>query len=102
MLPLIAIVFFGLMLFGTPIGFALGIAALAAFIQMDVPALLNMVPQRFYAGLDMFTLMAMPFFILAGEIMNKTGITHRLVNFANALVGHLRGGLAHANIVASI
>jgi tripartite ATP-independent transporter DctM subunit len=102
MLPLIAIVFFGLMLFGTPIGFALGIAALAALVQMDVPALLNMVPQRFYAGLDMFTLMAMPFFILAGEIMNKTGITHRLVNFANALVGHLRGGLAHANIVASI
>jgi tripartite ATP-independent transporter DctM subunit len=102
MLPLIAIVFFGLMLFGAPIGFALGIAALAAFVQMDVPALLNMVPQRFYAGLDMFTLMAMPFFILAGEIMNKTGITHRLVNFANALVGHLRGGLAHANIVASI
>jgi tripartite ATP-independent transporter DctM subunit len=102
MLPLIAIVFFGLMLFGTPIGFALGIAALAALVQMDVPALLNMVPQRFYAGLDMFTLMAMPFFILAGEIMNKTGITHRLVDFANALVGHLRGGLAHANIVASI
>jgi tripartite ATP-independent transporter DctM subunit len=102
MLPLIAIVFSGLMLLGTPIGFSLGIAALAVFVQMDVPALLNMVPQRFYAGLDMFTLMAMPFFILAGEIMNKTGITHRLVEFANALVGHLRGGLAHANIVASI
>jgi TRAP-type transport system large permease protein len=102
MLPLISIVFFGLMLLGAPIGFSLGIAALAAFVQMDVPALLNMVPQRFYAGLDMFTLMAMPFFILAGEIMNKTGITHRLVEFANALVGHLRGGLAHANIVASI
>ena len=102
MLPLISVVFFGLMLLGTPIGFSLGIAALAALVQMDVPALLNMVPQRFYAGLDMFTLMAMPFFILAGEIMNKTGITHRLVEFANALVGHLRGGLAHANIVASI
>ncbi len=99
---MIAIVFFGLMLLGAPIGFSLGVAALAAFVQMDVPALLNMVPQRFYAGLDMFTLMAMPFFILAGEIMNKTGITHRLVEFANALVGHLRGGLAHANIVASI
>jgi len=102
MLPLISVVFFGLMLLGTPIGFSLGIAALAALVQMDVPALLNMVPQRFYAGLDMFTLMAMPFFILAGEIMNKTGITHRLVQFANVLVGHLRGGLAHANIVASI
>ncbi|MBW2308686.1 MAG: TRAP transporter large permease [Deltaproteobacteria bacterium] len=102
MLGFIAIVFFGLLLLGTPIGFALGIAALAVFIKMDISVLLNMVPQRFYAGLDMFTLMAMPFFILAGEIMNKTGITHRLVRFANVLVGHLRGGLAHANIVASI
>ncbi len=102
MLVFIAIVFFGLLILGTPIGFALGIAALAVFIKMDIPVLLNMVPQRFYAGLDMFTLMAMPFFILAGEIMNKTGITHRLVQFANILVGHLRGGLAHANIVASI
>jgi tripartite ATP-independent transporter DctM subunit len=102
MLSLIAVVFFIFLLLGTPIGFALGIAALAVFIRMDTPALLNMVPQRYFAGLDMFTLMAMPFFILAGEMMNKAGITHRLVQFANIIVGHLRGGLAHANIVASI
>jgi tripartite ATP-independent transporter DctM subunit len=102
MLTLISVVFLGLLLLGAPIGFALGIAPLAVFLQMDIPALFNMVPQRFYAGLDMFTLMAMPFFILAGEIMNKTGITERLVAFANSLVGHFRGGLAHANIVASI
>jgi tripartite ATP-independent transporter DctM subunit len=50
----------------------------------------------------MFTLMAMPFFILAGDIMNKTGITQKLVKFSNVLVGHLQGGLAHANIVASV
>ena len=102
MLWFIGLVFFGSLTIGTPIGFALGIAALAVFVKMDVPVLLNMVPQRFFAGLDMFTLMAMPFFILAGEIMNKAGITHRLVGFANVLVGHLRGGLAHANIVASV
>jgi TRAP-type transport system large permease protein len=94
---------FLIMLFaGMPIGFALGATALFVFLKMDMPILLNMVPQRFFAGLDMFTLMAMPFFILAGQIMNKSGITTRLVNFANVLVGHLRGGLAHANIVASI
>ena len=94
---------FLLMLFaGMPIGFALGATALFVFLKMDIPVLLNMVPQRFFAGLDMFTLMAMPFFILAGQIMNKSGITTRLVNFSNILVGHLRGGLAHANIVASI
>jgi tripartite ATP-independent transporter DctM subunit len=102
MLLFIAVVFFIFLLLGTPIGFALGIAALAVFIRMDTPALLNMVPQRYFAGLDMFTLMAMPFFILAGEMMNKAGITRRLVQFANIIVGHLRGGLAHANIVASI
>jgi tripartite ATP-independent transporter DctM subunit len=102
MLAFIGFIFLGLLIIGTPIGFALGIAALAVFVKMDVPALFNMVPQRYYAGLDMFTLMAMPFFILAGEMMNKAGITHRLVQFANILVGHLRGGLAHANIVASV
>ena len=115
MLVFISLVFFGLMLLGVPIGFVLGITAVASLAKMagvsQLPVLLNpgsdvfifkMVSQRFYAGLDMFTLMAMPFFIFAGAVMNKTGITHRLVKFSNVLVGHLRGGLAHANIVASI
>jgi len=115
MLLFISLIFFGLLLLGTPIGFALGITAVFSLAKMggveQLPILLNpgsdvfifkMVSQRFYAGLDMFTLMAMPFFIFAGAIMNKSGITHRLVKFSNTLVGHLRGGLAHANIVASI
>ena len=115
MLLFIGLIFFGLLLLGTPIGFALGITAVLSLAKMSgvdqLPILLNpgsdvfifkMVSQRFYAGLDMFTLMAMPFFIFAGAIMNKSGITHRLVQFSNTLVGHLRGGLAHANIVASI
>ncbi|MEJ2168736.1 MAG: TRAP transporter large permease [Desulfobacterales bacterium] len=115
MLLFISLIFFALLLLGTPIGFALGITAVLSLAKMggveQLPTLLNpgsdvfifkMVSQRFYAGLDMFTLMAMPFFIFAGSIMNKSGITHRLVKFSNTLVGHLRGGLAHANIVASI
>ena len=115
MLLFISLIFFGLLLLGTPIGFALGITAVLSLAKMggveQLTILLNpgsdvfifkMVSQRFYAGLDMFTLMAMPFFIFAGAIMNKSGITHRLVKFSNTLVGHLRGGLAHANIVASI
>lgn len=115
MLTFVSLVFFGLLLLGTPIGFALGITAVMSLAKLggitQLPVLLNpasdififkMVCQRFYAGLDMFTLMAMPFFIFAGAIMNKTGITHRLVKFSNVLVGHLRGGLAHANIMASI
>jgi tripartite ATP-independent transporter DctM subunit len=61
-----------------------------------------MAPKRFFEGLDLFTFMAMPFFILAGEIMNRSGITEKLAAFANALVGFLRGGLAHSNMVASV
>ena len=103
MLLFISLVFFGLLLLGTPIGFALGITAVLSLAKMSgvdqLMILLNpgsdvfifkMVSQRFYAGLDMFTLMAMPFFIFAGAIMNKSGITHRLVKFSNTLVGHLR------------
>ncbi|MBO8153819.1 TRAP transporter large permease [Thermovirga sp.] len=87
---------------GMPIGFVLGVTGLLAMIKMHIPSILQLVPQRYFAGVDMFTLMAMPFFILAGDIMNKTGITQKLVKFSNVLVGHLQGGLAHANIVASV
>ena len=55
-----------------------------------------------YNGMDSFPLMALPFFVLAGELMNKGGITTRLVEFSQALMGHFRGGLAHVNILSSI
>ncbi|HRV99962.1 MAG TPA: TRAP transporter large permease subunit, partial [Aminobacteriaceae bacterium] len=98
----ISICFLILIVVGMPIGFVLGSTGLAAMLRMDMTSILQIVPQRYFAGVDMFTLMAMPFFILAGEIMNKSGITGRLVKFANVLVGHLQGGLAHANILASV
>ncbi len=96
------IVFFLLLLAGTPIAFAVGITAVLTFLRMDAPHLMTMVPQRFYSGVDLFALMAMPFFMLAGDIMNRIEITHKLVRLANALVGHIRGGLAHVNIMVSI
>lgn len=97
------VIFFAALVLGIPIGFTIGITGLLGLYLMghDV-AMFTMAPLQFFSGLDMFTLMAMPFFILAGEIMNKTGITTRLVKFSNILVGHWRGGLAHANIMASI
>ncbi len=97
------VVFFTALILGIPIGFTIGITGLLGLYLMghDV-SMFTMAPLQFFSGLDMFTLMAMPFFILAGEIMNKTGITERLVKFSNTLVGHWRGGLAHANIIASI
>ncbi len=102
MVEFMVMVFFLLLLAGTPIAFAVGITAVLTFLRMDAPHLMTMVPQRFYSGVDLFALMAMPFFMLAGDIMNRIEITHKLVRLANALVGHIRGGLAHVNIMVSI
>jgi tripartite ATP-independent transporter DctM subunit len=101
-MTLVAIVFFGLMLLGVPVGIVLGVAGMAGLLQLGGLNFMGMAPQRFFGGLNLFTFMAMPFFILAGEIMNRSGITERLIDFADALVGYLRGGLAHSNIVASV
>ncbi len=98
----VLLIFFGFILIGLPIGVTLGVAGVAGLVQIGGENFLMMAPKRFFEGLDLFTFMAMPFFILAGEIMNRAGITERLAAFANALVGHLRGGLAHSNMVASV
>lgn len=98
----VAVIFFGLILIGVPIGFVLGIAGIVGLFQIDGATFLTMAPKRYFEGLDLFTFMAMPFFILAGEIMNHIGMTQRLIRFADSLVGGLRGGLAHSNMVASV
>lgn len=101
-LTILAIVFFGTLVIGVPIAFCLGIASLSALLLLDNPVFLKIVPQMIFQGVSMFSLMAIPFFILAGEIMNKARITQTLIGFANVLVGHIKGGLAHVNIVSSI
>ncbi len=101
-MTIVLIAFFLLLLVGTPIGIVLGIAGLVGIMQLGGEKFLAMAPARFFAGLDLFPFLAMPFFILAGEIMNKSGITNRLVGLSNVLVGWLRGGMAHSNMVASV
>jgi TRAP-type transport system large permease protein len=91
-----------LIILGVPVGFGFGITALLAFLKLDSPGMLTILSQRFFSGMDSFSLLALPFFLLAGDIMNKVGLTDRLMAFANLFVGRLRGGLAHANIVSSI
>jgi tripartite ATP-independent transporter DctM subunit len=99
----VAVIFFGLMLLGMPVGYVLGIAGVAGMVTIGGSGrFLPMSPERFFAGLDLFPFLAMPFFIFAGEIMNRAGITDRLVKLADALVGYLRGGMAHSNMVASV
>ena len=101
-MTIVLVCFFVLLLAGVPIGFTLGIAGVMGLLQIGGENFLAMAPKRFFEGLDLFTFMAMPFFILAGEIMNRSGITEKLAQFADALVGYLRGGLAHSNMIASV
>lgn len=93
--------FLALTLAGVPIAFVLGISAtLYLVFAADVP--LRIIPQRLFAGLDSFVLMSIPYFILAGFLMNEAQLTARLINFANHLVGRWRGGLAQVTVVASM
>ncbi len=94
--------FFIMLTVGVPIGYTLGIAGVIGILQIGGTSMLAMAPQRYFAGLDLFTFLAMPLFIFAGEIMNKAGITDRLAKFADALVGHLRGGMAQSCMVSSV
>ena len=90
-----------LLLINMPIAFALGIATLVTLASSDTLPL-NSIVTRAFVGVDSFTLLAIPFFIAAGEIMNACGITERIVNLSRAIVGHIRGGLAHVTIVSNM
>jgi len=98
---LVPLAFFGLMALGMPVGISIGVAGMVGILDMG-PRFMAMAPDRVFAGLDLFPFLAMPFFILAGEIMNRSGITAGLVKLADALVGWMRGGMAHSNMVASV
>ena len=98
---LLSLAFFTTLLVGVPIAFCLGFTGLVGLWKSGVVTL-QLVPQRMFTGLDLFPLLAIPLFILAGELMDAGGITKKLVTFSNLLVGHLRGGLAHTTIVAAM
>lgn len=88
---------------GVPIAWSIGISSISTMlVSIPTIAALTTVAQRMVTGLDSFSLLAIPFFVLAGEIMNRGGIARRLVSFAKSLVGALPGGLAHVNIVAAM
>lgn len=92
--------FLFLLILRMPIAFMLGLSSIitAFYLQLPIATLL----QRMVNGIQSFNLLAIPFFILAGEIMGQGGISNRLIAFANALVGRMRGGLAQVNILASM
>lgn len=89
-----------LLMLRMPISFTLGISSVVTALYLQIP--LATLFQRMVSGVQSFSLLAIPFFILAGEIMGQGGISSRLITFANALVGWMRGGLAQVNILASM
>lgn len=89
-------------LLGLPLFVCLLLAAVVGFFFVDLSLLPRMLPQQLFAGIDVFSLMAIPLFILAGNLMNSAGLTPRLIDLAKALVGHLRGGLGYVNVVSSV
>lgn len=95
------LVFAILLLLGVPIAFSIGIATVATMlISIDVFPALTTVAQRMAGGLDSFSLLAIPFFILSGQLMGQGGIARRLIDFARSLVGMLPGGLAFVNVIS--
>lgn len=89
-----------LLAIGAPVAFAIALG-LVAYISTGTFGL-DLLPQRIFAGMDSFTILAIPLFVLAGELMNASGITSRVINLANALVGHAKAGLAQVNIWSSV
>lgn len=100
-MALLIILFFCLMLLGAPIAIAMVLSSAVVFgLQTEMP--IQIVAQRMQYGVDSFSQLAIPFFILAGQFMNHGGISNRIIKFASTLVGHIKGGLAQVMILASM
>ncbi|MBA5779415.1 TRAP transporter large permease [Stappia sp. F7233] len=96
---LIGVFILGLVI-GVPVAVTLGLSSLCYLLFKGIP--LVVMPQKMYAGIDVFVLLCIPGFILAGNLMNSGGITERIIRFANAMVGWMRGGLGLTNIAGSM
>ena len=100
LLALLFLSLFGLLLLGAPVAVALAASSLLfVLVEGKVPDIVVM--HRMINGVDSFPLLAVPFFILAGNLMNTAGITNRIYDFAKALVGWMRGGLARSTSAAA-
>lgn len=101
-LPYLFLPFFGFLLIGVPVAFSLGLAStyFIFFSGTRIPPLILMT--QMYGGIDSFALLALPMFVLTGELLNRLNLTQKLINVARALVGWIKGGLAHVNIVTSM
>lgn len=100
MSALLILSFFFLLLVGVPISLSIGASAILVFIAADLP--LEAVPQTLFTGVNSFSLVAVPFFVLAGDILAQGGISERIVAFADAMLSRIRGGLSIVSTIASM
>lgn len=100
-IAVLIIALFGTLVIGMPIAVGIGVSSVV-YIIFSQSVSLRIVPQMIANGLDSYNVIAIPFFILAAQIMNRGGVTDRLMEFAAKLVGHFKGGLAHVNILTSM
>lgn len=96
-LAVLSVTFLALLLFGVPVAFSIGLASIATVLYAGIPV--PIVFQKMVGGMQVFSFMAIPFFVFAGELMLYGGIADRIVRLANSLVGHVRGGLGMSNVV---
>ncbi|MCI5044317.1 MAG: TRAP transporter large permease [Aquisalinus sp.] len=99
-LILLLLILFVLLAIGVPVAFSLLLSSMAVFAMLGLNPLVAV--QRLSAGIDVFTLMAIPFFVFAGDLMTQTGIASRLIRVAEGLFGRVRGGLGHVNVGSSM
>jgi tripartite ATP-independent transporter DctM subunit len=99
---LIAIIFITSLLVGIPIAFVLGLTGLTHLIVIDEPLFFNIITQRLFGGVNSFSLMCIPFFIMAGDFMNKGGVTRKLIDFIREMIGCVKGGIAYVVVVVAM
>lgn len=99
---MVAVIFLVLLFIGVPIALVLAVSAMAYIVSSDNAVLFLSYPQQFFGGLSQYGLLAIPLFMLVGELMNEGGLTRRLVAFASVFLGSIRGGLAYINILANM
>ncbi|WP_153731475.1 TRAP transporter large permease [Sporosarcina obsidiansis] len=102
MIFIVIALFILFLVIGIPISLVLAITSICYLLLSDLTTLMSSAPQKMFSGIDNFGLLAIPLFMLAGELMNGGGITTRLVSFARVLIGHYRGGLAYVTVIANM
>jgi C4-dicarboxylate transporter, DctM subunit len=101
MITLLFIAFFVLLILGVPVGISLGVASIITILWEGMVPLV-LIPQKMFVSMNSFTLLAIPFFMLTGVIMDKSGLTQRLVNFADSIIGWTKGGMSYVSVTSGM